>query len=306
MYIPLIIFMLMLIFPAYTKTGATIGLKLWFDTIIPTLLPYMIVTNTINHFNAFGIVSRLLYPITSRIFGISKNANYCLITGFFCGYPMGSKVIADMLKNNRISLKEADYLLSFCNNASPSFILNYVLPVIIYHKHTGNTSLSIKIIIILFLSPILVSFIYRLVNKYKKSNSFSTCTASEPSKKVSPGIIDNCILNSFDSMFKICGYIIIFSIFSTFIQNISIFSNNISFLLSSFLEITSGLSILKYGDFSFRTAIILVLCSVSFGGLCSIAQTYSMIGETDLKISRYTIYKLINATTTLVLSGIFL
>ena len=40
---------------------------------------------------------------------------------------MGAKVTADLLKKELITRDEAEYLLSFCNNTSPIFIINFIV-----------------------------------------------------------------------------------------------------------------------------------------------------------------------------------
>ena len=305
MYIPLVVFILMLIFPALTKSGAYTGLILWLYTIIPTLLPYMIISGIICYFNAFTIISNLLYPITKRIFGISKNANYCLIVGFLCGYPMGSKVIADMLNKNELNLNEANYLLCFCNNISPSFIINYVTASILCNCYNINDATLKSIILILFISPMLVSIIYRII--HKQFNFATTYTTRLQTTAINDyNFMDRCILNSFENIFKIGGYIIIFTIISTWIQNISIFSKNTSFIISSLFEITSGLNSLKYTNFNNNIGILNVIFLCSFGGICSIAQTLSMISNTKLDIKEYIIYKVINGITAILMALIVL
>lgn len=300
MYIPLLIFILMFIFPGLTKSGAYTGLTLWFSTIIPTLLPYMIISSTISYLGAFNIISRLLHPLTSRVFGISQNASYCLIIGFLCGYPMGSKVIADMLQDNKISIDEAEYLLCFCNNVSPSFLINYVSSTILMNCYKITNHTIYTTICIVFVSPIITSFIYRFVHRIGSIKS-KTIHLSIASTTVNNNFLDKCILNSFDNIFKIGGYIIIFSIISTWILHNDFIPKDISFIISSTFEITSGLNSLKHTSFSDTTGLFLTSTLCSFGGICAIAQTYSMIAGTQLKLTNYIKYKLLNALITFLL-----
>ena len=40
---------------------------------------------------------------------------------------MGAKITADLIRNQSISVEEGTYLLSFCNNTSPIFIMNFLV-----------------------------------------------------------------------------------------------------------------------------------------------------------------------------------
>lgn len=44
-----------------------------------------------------------------------------------CGFPLGIKVVNDLLTKNEIKKSEANYLASFCNNLSLAFYINILL-----------------------------------------------------------------------------------------------------------------------------------------------------------------------------------
>lgn len=98
------------VFPISALQGASNGLLLWFNKVLPTLLPFIILSNIL-------IKLDILKSIPSFTYG--------LILGFLTGLPMGAKTSSDLLENNKINYKEASFLLSICNNPSPMFIINY-------------------------------------------------------------------------------------------------------------------------------------------------------------------------------------
>ena len=118
---------LMLCFPMETFRGATNGLLLWFQTLLPTLLPFMILSNLLIRSNCVFYISRAIRPFIQKLFHVSNDACYAVLIGFLCGYPMGAKVIADLHISGRITKEEGQYLLSFCNNTSPMFIISYII-----------------------------------------------------------------------------------------------------------------------------------------------------------------------------------
>ena len=120
-------FAAMLLFPQAAFQGASLGVLLWFHTVLPTLLPFLIISNLLIHTGAINMISRILAPILCRFFRVSPYGAFVILIGFLCGCPMGSKVAADLLKKDGISEREARYLLSFCNNTSPMFIVSYII-----------------------------------------------------------------------------------------------------------------------------------------------------------------------------------
>ena len=86
-------------------------LLLWFHTVLPTLLPFMLCSSAIVAFGAVPAITRPLAPLFSRL-SLSENGSYALMAGILCGYPMGPKTAADFLAEEEISTEEARYLLA--------------------------------------------------------------------------------------------------------------------------------------------------------------------------------------------------
>lgn len=98
------LFFTMLLFPETVFRGACDGLLLWYQILIPTLFPYLIVTGLLLKTDGAAIVSRLLFRPFHLLFGTSFYGSFAVLSGFLCGYPMGAKIIADLLLQGKISL----------------------------------------------------------------------------------------------------------------------------------------------------------------------------------------------------------
>ena len=120
-------FFVMLLFPSEVFEGAKSGLLLWFLTVLPTLFPFLLISRLLLDSCACSLLNKLLAPVISRLFGISAQGSFAFIVGFLCGYPMGAKITADLFHARQISKAEASYLLSFCNNTSPAFLIHYIV-----------------------------------------------------------------------------------------------------------------------------------------------------------------------------------
>ena len=70
--------------------------------------------------------SEALAPVWSHVFGISPSGAYALLLGLLCGYPMGTKITSDLYGCGRINRREAEYLLTFTNHASPVFYFIHI------------------------------------------------------------------------------------------------------------------------------------------------------------------------------------
>ena len=90
------------------------------------------------------------------VFGLSPGGAYVFLLGLLTGYPMGAKLTADLYYAGKISRQEAEYLLTFCNNPSPAFLITYVGHICLEGKlHIGF------LVGILFLSDMICMCFFR-------------------------------------------------------------------------------------------------------------------------------------------------
>ena len=295
------LFAAMLIFPQAVFSGAEEGLLLWFQIIFPTLFPFLVVTSLLLSSGGLNLITRLFGGLFRRIFRVTQNGAFAVLAGFLCGYPMGAKVTADLLRAEKISDREARYLLSFCNNTSPVFIINFIV-----WKTFGDERLILPTLLILIGSPVLMSFIFRRIY-LKGRHPFPEPSAALKGKKTrfDFSVLDSCMMNSFEAIVKVGGYIILFSVLLSLLEELS-GQHSILMAAAPALEVTNGILLLSssVSDPGLRYAAVLGL--TSFGGLCSAAQTQCMLEGTGLSVIPYIIQKLTTAAAASLLSFIYL
>ena len=113
------------------------------------------------------------------------------------------------------------------------------------------------------------------------------------------------MMNSFESIVKVGGYILLFSVILSLLsesgQHSPVFTT-----LAAVLEVTNGILIIDSLDVQLSLSWALIMALTSFGGLCSVAQTQCMIQDTGLKISHYIIQKLAAAGAASLLAVFYL
>ncbi|MCB6645110.1 transporter [[Clostridium] scindens] len=289
------LFVLMLLFPQPVFKGASSGLLLWFNVILPTLLPFMIISNLLIGTRAIDAISKVFGPVMCRLFGVTRYGSFAIIAGFLCGYPMGGKVTADLVRKQYITWQEGQYLLSFTNNTSPMFIISYVV-----WQNLKDTSRTMPALLILILSPILCSFLFRIY--YRPGARIHSSGCPPLPKAAAASLMDSCIMNGFETITKVGGYIMLFSILIALLQKLPLDHFLFSLLLLPSLEMTNGIPLLCASPLSADACFVLSLALTSFGGWCSVAQTRSMVQGTRLPITPYIIEKLITTLVTSLLA----
>ena len=265
------------------------GFTLWYSKMIPSLLPFMILSGILIRMNLTGYFSRILHPLLKRLFRCNRHLSYGIIIGFLCGFPMGAKTAADLLRSGKITKKEAEYLLCFCNNIGPVYFCSFVMPLL---EITNPVPYLLGMYGLPFLYGFLLSrTIYRT---QVQPNAFHY---EQPSSQTSLlTAIDDSIHSSIQSILMLCGYMILFNLLNLLPHFLL---SGIHIYIAPFLEITGGLSMLgnKLPFYS--------LCLLPFGGLSCIAQTYSMIKDTGLSIQTYLFHKVALTLFTIIYYVIF-
>lgn len=282
---------------------ASNGLLLWFHKMIPTLLPFMIITGILIRLDLVSAFTKYLRPIFLPLFRVSDYGIYTMLVGFLCGFPMGAKTCADLYTKKKLSYTEASYLLAFCNNIGPIYFIGFVL------TDTLHIQNKLPFLIGMYAIPICYAIILRIVYKNKeiKLCKLSICSQAEQKLSVSEAI-DEAITGSLVSIAKLGGYMVLcnllFLIPSTIFvdnpllhhtlpvsaENVLLLFQNISFCL---LEITGGINSVSTSALTATSKELIILICVTFGGLSCFLQTYSMIKETDLSMKTYISHKFI-------------
>lgn len=299
--IVVLLFGFMLFAPQAVFSGATDGLLLWFQIVLPTLFPFMLISGLLLETGGLRIISRIFGKLLGKLFAVSENGAFAVLAGFLCGYPMGAKVTADLIRSGRVTREEGAYLLSFCNNTSPVFIMNFLV-----WKTLGQEELTIPSLTILMAAPALLSILFRRF--YLKDRKKFQSLRSEAEKKkmrLDLTVFDSCMMNSFESIVKVGGYIMFFSILIALFGEIS---GDLPFLavIMPTLEVTNGIIMINNAVTDLSLSYPLILGLTSFGGFCSVAQTDCMIQGTGLRLLPYIAEKLAAALAASLLAYLYL
>ncbi len=254
------------------------ALTQWYETMIPALFPMMLLSSILVDTGFAAKIGRLCNKTILRFMKISDNGCYCLITGFFFGFPMGAKTTADMLTRQNITQKEAEYLLTFINCIGPMYTLNFTYKLF---PQTVLWKLLVGIYGLSFLYGACVRYIvYRKYDFHQPKNS--------PKNSSFPDALYECVPKCGKSILMLGGYMILFQIsFVTmehFLQSINLHTN----ALYPLLEITGGLSMQPAG-----TNLAKLLFYTNFGGACCMLQTYSFLKPAGISVKKYVLHKTI-------------
>ena len=266
-------------------TGAASGVDLCIKVVIPSLFPFLLLCSVMTY-TLWGSSLKCIRPLCRKL-QIPQGAESILIPAFLGGYPSGAQTIGQAFREKKLTKDQAHHLLTFCSNAGPAFLF-------------GMTALQFpdtKQIWTLWVIQILSAFLTGILDR-----KFDT-TDVYLSKK------ESSISDSLSATVKIiavlCGWIILFRMLIEYLNRwvLWYFPVPVQVLLAGFLELTNGcckLGIIE--DLSLR--FIVCTCLLSFGGLCVIMQTASVLGK--LSILPYLRGKLIHTIISCLLAVSYL
>ena len=252
------------------------GLKVWFYHMIPALLPMMILSGIVIRMGLADRFAGLFAPVLGRIYQCNSSACYCIFMGFLCGFPMGAKTVAELYENGKLTRTDARWLLAFCNNLGPAYLMGFVIPLLGIQK---------PLFCLLGAYGIPLAYGLLLRHTFYKNQKEPCCYQEQPISQGFSEALSNSIASSIHSILQLGGYVIFFCLWNLLPR---------LFLKASakeywgiLFEITTGLTMLG------KKCPLLSLVAVSFGGLSCMAQTYGVIRTTNLSKSfqEYVLHK---------------
>lgn len=299
---------LLLRYPALSLQYALTGLRLWFEKMIPTLLPFMILSGILINMNLTEGFVRLFHPIMRFLYGTTPNGSYTLLMGFLCGFPMGARIAGELCRTGRLSAKEGSRLLAFCNNIGPIYFLSFVVstlsleiplaPFLVMYGVPLVYGLLVMRIPLLFrpfirmIERLFLSVENRLTESVQLTAPITDLPTQIPQAEGLLEATDNAVQSGLIGIAKLGGYMVFFNLLNILFVPFTHLPDTLLNAYYCILEITGGIA--RCGPLH----PFLVLVMLPFGGFSCIAQTYSMIRSTELSIRTYVCHKLAQTAIT--------
>ena len=259
-----------IVFSVRAKAQALEGMKLCLNVIVPTLLPILILTNTIIKSSSRVFLETVFSPL-ARLLRLPKCACCALILGLIGGYPTGAILSNELFNLHLIDNQTAKRLLrcSFCGGVA--FIITAVGTI-----HLNSTKTGIIIYTVNVLSSIIICVADGIIHP---NTNKSTQECSIGSQSFCDALI-NSIECSTKSVAVMCGCIVFFSAICGLVS--------IPPFAMPLIEITNGI-------FKFNGSISLpYLCFfLSFGGLCIHLQILNVIKSTGIGYIDFFVHRVV-------------
>lgn len=281
-----------LCFPKTAVMAASLGLKLWYEKMMPTLLPVTILSYILIHSGILDEMTHRLHRLVRHIFPISSTGLYPLIAGLLFGFPLGSKITSELVSSGKMSYEEGKQLFCICNNISPVFISGFIMTDCL-----NRPDLLLPTYVILYMPPLIL---YLFLN-HKKTFPDTQISQKKPAS-MNFQLIDDGIMNGFETLAKLGGYIMMFAILAQMTTLLPVDNQYIRCILIGFTEITNGITYTTNTDMAFSQSYPLIMAYTAFGGFSGLAQTASMVKDVHFPLKSYICTKLTGTAITFLLA----
>jgi sporulation integral membrane protein YlbJ len=313
--------------PENVLKAALSGLNIWLWVVLPSLLPFFIINEVMTETGVIDLLSIPMHRIMRPIFRCPGQASFVWIMSMTSGYPVGAKLTASLLARGKVTLAEAQRMLSFCSTSGPLFMIGAIGTGMLGNSQAGSI-IAASHYIASFLTGLLFRFYRYDKEKLSSQHMYKTGLISaykqfwssyQRNKSNIGEIFGQAVTKSMNSLLAIGGFIIFFSV----ITELMIFTGIISLVAqiidqsmpssgvipdivkgvsAGIIEITVGSHMLSEVSTSLTFKITAISFIIGWSGLSVHSQIVNILNRTQLSISVYLLSKLSHATLSAILA----
>ncbi len=298
----------LLIFSSEVSGGIISGLKYASSLLIPSLLPFMIISSFIIRSGVSEILVKPFAPVTRRLFSLPGEAAAAIMLSFVGGYPVGAKCVRLLYDKGKINSSQTEQMMLFCVCSGPAFLITGIGTILL-----KSTSAGILLYVSQLISGVILGFIAgKLCRQETNSNNSDRQNSLKASQSYSDKEKDSGLIYSFvcscsdgaSAIIQLTAMVAVFSALyevadklglSALCGNIIVFfGGEKSISENAFLilcEVTKACgSICSTGG-----ALWILAFAVGFGGLCVHFQIFSILGDIRYSKPRFFVFRTVNA-----------
>lgn len=293
--------LLILIFNTESALGyAKDGLALCARTLIPSLFPFMVISDILVRAGACTVAARLFERPMRLLFGISGEGAGAMALGALCGFPIGARCAVSLCDNGEISRAECERLICFSNNPSVAFIVSAVGLSLFGSKRIGA-----ELCVITFVSSLAVGALFCRLGK-KEDMTERKGKRTEKPRGIGIKDLSEAVSGSAQGVIKVCAFVVFFSVVLGMIKSAALSlgsSRTATALALCIVELTGGVAEAAGLD-GIALSYTLAAFALGWSGLSVHFQIMSVCSGRGLSLWRYLSAKLFQGTLSALLAAI--
>lgn len=262
------------------------GIALCAELIIPSIFPFSVIYNILIRLRIPQTVTKHTRFLSNKLFRVSDAGASAFIMGLCGGYPLGCAYIKGLYDEKQISLSESEKLLAFCSNSGPAFIIGAI--------GAGAFS-SVRAGVTLYLCHAAAALLTGLIFRNKACDMLTAKANERTESPLFSTVLTNAVREAAFAVIPICGFIIIFSVFTGLLCDWGVFyaishslpeADAFNGLLAGLIELGTGAGYLKTAGLSVKSFVFAAVIS-GFGGVSVYFQTAAIISDSKIQGTLY-------------------
>ncbi len=326
----LLLVILMIVFSEHGFRASQEGMKLFFDVVLPSLLPFFIVSDLLLAYGVVHFLGELFEPLMRPLFNVPGAGSFVLSMGLAAGYPMDAVITAKFRRQGLCTRAEGERMLAFSNTADPLFIFGAVAVGMF-----GMPALGVTLAAAHYLGALFVGLTFRGWAKREDAAARPAVVAASTGiwqravaallaarrEDTRPlGIVlQDAIRDSIATLFLIMSFIVLFSVLirvldatgaMTFLlwplrqllPLVGIAPSLAHSLLQGLLEIDIGTAAAAKAHASLLQQAVVVSAIIAWSGLSVQAQVAAVLADTDIRMKPYVLARMLHGLYAAVLT----
>lgn len=209
--------------PVKYRLSVLSGLLVFGSVILPAALPFFFFSKLLLELGVADTLSRLLAPVTRKLYRCSGESAYIFIMSVLSGYPVGAKLISEMHSQNILSDADAKRAVTFCSTSGPLFIIGSVGAGIF-----GSVKFGVVLLLGHILAALINGLIYRPLNyggsapNTAVDNASTAANIPTAAKKSFDRILSDTIYTTLIQVIIIGGYVTLFYMVADILQDLKL------------------------------------------------------------------------------------
>lgn len=312
----------LVIYPKEGVDAAVAGLKVFWEIVLPSLLPFFVLSEIMLGMGVVHFIGVLLEPLMRPLFNVPGVGAFALSMGLAAGYPMDAVITGKFRRSGLCTKTEGERLLSFTNTADPLFIFGAVAVGMFGRPDLG---------VILAMAHYIASFTVGIIFKYYKKEECSGVSNSAAAYKIGimsrairalfkahredgrpiGRLMGDAVKESMATLLMIGGFIMLFSVVAKMLTVFGFFRmltpivagilglfnidpHLIDAVFYGILEIDLGTMAASKAAAPVLDKVIIASWIIAWSGLCVHGQVASVIHDTDIRMGPYVAARLLH------------
>ncbi len=322
----------MIVYPEPSFKAAERGLSIWWDIVLPALLPFFIAAELLMDMGVVHFMGVLTEPIMRPFFNVPGTGAFTFTMGIASGYPLGAALSARLRDAQLATKTEAERLMCFCNTSDPLFMTGAVAVGMFKRVDLAGIIISAH-----YISALTVGFLLRF---WRRKDPPSAPIRTEPgfivvrayramrraqreNQKPFGEMLGGSVKRSINSLLSILGFMVLFSVVFELLKMSGVtgaLSAVISRclpeslvpaalhegLVSGLFELTIGTSVVATSAAPLIARVAACSAVIAWSGLSVHAQVAAVIQPSGMSVWPYTVSRFLQAILAAVMTVVLM